>query len=176
MTNLFEKEANDAFDEQRILIQTKRTHYYMWKAIDIFFKIVSFGKLNRFMTHFTTTIGRTVYYPIDWERDKAGPYDYVILKHERKHVRQVEKICPSNFTVGLIIYGFLYFLIFLPIGLAWFRYKFEREAYLESYQACKEVGIKPDVNHYIKVLTGPSYLWTWPFKKSVKRWFYKHCV
>jgi hypothetical protein len=176
MSKLFEEEVERAYQEQHIIVKTKRSYYNVWKAIDIFLRIITFGKQNRFMTHYTTTIGRTVYFPVSFVRSKASAYDYVTLRHERKHTSQVEKLGLGNIWIGLIIFGLLYFAVFLPAGLAYFRYRFEREAYLESFRACKKVGITPDINFYVKVLTGPDYFWTWPFKKSVRRWFLKNCI
>ncbi len=176
MNQLFEDEATKAYTEQGILIKTKRSYYRVWRFLDVLLKIITFGKMNRFLTHYTTTIGRTIYFPIHWQRSNASKRNYVTLRHERKHVWRARKLGFGNTTLGTIIFGFLYFLIFFPVGLAWFRYTFEREAYLESYKACKEVGIKPNVAFYIDVLTGPDYVWTWPFRKSVRRWFYKNCT
>jgi hypothetical protein len=176
MSKLFEEEVERAYQEQRIIIKTKRSYYDVWKAIDIFLRIITFGKQKKFMTHYTTTVGRTIYFPVGWIRSKASLSDYVTLCHERKHVWRMEKLGLGQMWLGLIIFGLLYFAVFLPVGLAWFRYVFEREAYLESFRACKRAGLTPDVNFYVKVLTGPDYVWTWPFKKSVRRWFFKHCV
>ena len=176
MNKLFEEEVEKAYQEQHIVVKTKRSYYDVWKAIDIFLKIITFGKLKGFMTHYTTTIGRTVYFPVKFARNKASRGDYVILRHERKHTSQVEKLGFGNIWLGLIIFGFLYFAVFLPVGLAYFRYKFEREAYVESFKACKKVGLTPNIDAYVEVLTGPNYFWTWPFKKSVRKWFLKNCI
>lgn len=176
MESIFEQEANAAFDEQRIIIKTKKCYYKLWRFCDIFLRIVTFNKQKRFLTHFTTVMGRTVYFPIGWDRSKAGKSAYVILRHERKHIKQAEDLGRGNFWLGKALFILLYFLVFFPIGLAWFRYKFEREAYVESFKACKRVGLKPNVNQYIEAMTGPKYVWTWPFKKSVKKWFYKYCI
>lgn len=176
MSQLFEDEANAAYDEQRILIKTKRSYYDTWKFLDILLRIITFGKMNRFLTHYTTTVGRTLYFPLHWQRSKAGYSDYVTLRHERIHVKQMEKCGFGSMGLGLFIFGLLYFLVFFPVGLAWFRYRFEREAYVESYKAAKKVGLKPNINFYIEAMTGSDYFWAWPFKKSVKKWFYKNCV
>lgn len=176
MSQLFEDEAKAAYDEQRILIKTKRTHYHVWKICDVLFKVLTLGKKKNFLTGFTTTVGRTIYFPITWQRQKANKESYVTLRHERKHVWRMQKLGYGNATIGFIIFCLLYFFVFLPTVLAWFRYVFEREAYVESYKAAKRVGLTPNVIFYVDAMVGPSYFWAWPFRSSVKKWFYKNCV
>lgn len=71
--------------------------------------------------------------------------------------------------------GLLFLLVPLPIGFAWFRYKFEREAYKTSYYSALALGLKPNLDRYVEQLTGPAYFWTWILKKQVKSWFYANC-
>ena len=55
--------------------------------------------------------------------------------------------------------------------------KYEQEAYEESMRATVEkVGISILANEdyrrrMVKRFTGAAYVWTWPFKKSVERWY-----
>lgn len=148
---------------------------YLWLAIHWFLKIISFGKMSTFYTAYTTTIGNRIYYPAGWHMAKATKQDYVILRHEAEHVRQIDKLGDGSMLWGTLIMGFLYLFIPLPIFFAWFRYKFEREAYRESIRTIKSLGDNPDLDWYVQQLTGPSYLWTWVLKKRVRRWFEEHC-
>ena len=66
-----------------------------------------------------------------------------------------------------------YVLLPLPMGLAWFRAHFEKEAYAETIRAAAEVW-GPDYpardgyrRYIISQFTGPSYGWMWPFPKAV---------
>jgi hypothetical protein len=147
----------------------------LWKTIHLVLKVLSFGKLNTFYTGYTITIGNKVFFPAGWSIKEAEATDYVTLRHEAKHIRDNIRLGIGNATLGTLIMGFLYLFIPFPIGFAWFRYKFEREAYAESYYACKRAGFVPDIKQYVELLSGPQYLWTWCRKKDVLRWFEQSC-
>jgi hypothetical protein len=128
--------------------------------------------MTTFMTSFTTTIGYTVYVPTLWDlKDEA--HRMVTLSHERIHMRQRQKY-------GSILFSFLYLLVFFPAGLAYFRAKFEKEAYAESMRAMiryiphttvdtlrNRLVVRSAVKHF----TSSQYLWMWPFEKSVEKWY-----
>lgn len=152
-----------------------QTHPTLWRAIDILLKIITFGGNKRFLTHFTTTLGKTVYYPVGWKIENAGRGSAVTLRHERKHILQFLKYGLGNATLGTIIMGFLYLFIPFPVFFAWFRYKFEREAYVESYTTKLTLGLPAKVDSYIEYLTGADYFWAWIFKRQVKAWFLENC-
>ena len=71
----------------------------------------------------------------------------------------------------------LYLLVLLPMGLAYFRARFEQEAYAESIRAAAEVwGAEYPTatsyrNHVIEQFMGPSYGWMWPFRGALERWY-----
>ncbi|HEY6037610.1 MAG TPA: hypothetical protein VIV58_25185, partial [Kofleriaceae bacterium] len=77
----------------------------------------------------------------------------------------------------LPVMAVLYVLLPLPLGLAYFRARFEQEAYAESVRAAAEVWgpQKPRGaeyrNYVIEQFMGPSYGWMWPFRKSLERWY-----
>jgi len=148
---------------------------WLWKAIDWVLRIVSFGKLKKASTKYTTTLGNRIYYPSGWSIDHITPNDYVILCHELKHVRQYITLGDGSVWCGFIIFILLYLFIPFPIGLAYFRYRFEREAYRISWYTALELGLKPNLDWYIDALSGSAYLWAWPFKKMVRTWFTQHC-
>jgi len=162
-------------NELNIKIYSKsRSNPVFWKIINYLLLVLSFGKLHGFLTNYTTTLGRSIYFPAGWDISKATLYDIVILEHEAMHVRQYIKWSLGLPGLGLLIYGFLYLCVPLPIGFAWFRYKFERSAYLTSYHTLKRLNINTSTDRYVDLLTGPQYLWTWLFKKQVKKWFDKN--
>lgn len=136
----------------------------LMKIINWFLLIITFGKLNQFMEHFTTTIGRTIYLPNDWNELPPEQRD-IIIEHEKVHMKQKERY-------GIFLFSILYLFIPLPIGLAYFRMKFEKEAY--------EVTIKKIIEYYgvkavkkeffIRCFSSASYFWMWPFKYSIGKW------
>jgi hypothetical protein len=140
-------------------------------AIDAFLKVVTLWRMKAFLTGFITTVGYTVYVPAAIWGD-PNPFGMLCtLRHERVHMRQRRKY-------GMVLFTFLYLFFPLPAGLAYFRMKFEREAYTESLMAAAELGQSPDVvfgeswrNVVVTSFTGPSYLWAWPFKKAINAWY-----
>lgn len=132
--------------------------------------LLSFGQQQHFLVSFTTTIGNRIYVPVEWssydDRTKVS-----ILRHERVHLRQQRQH-------GLLWFGVLYLLAFFPVGFAYYRMKFEQEAYAESMLAHAEYyGWRSLSNaEYRRRITGHfttgQYLWMWPWKKSVNTWYY----
>jgi hypothetical protein len=140
----------------------------LMKVINVFLLVVSFGRMKQFMTSFATTIGTTVYVTDGW-KTSTDQSKAILLRHERVHMRQAKRLTRPLFS-------FLYLFCFLPVGLAWFRARFEREAYEESFKAAFEYYGREHVfskewrDHVAKNFTGPSYLYMWPFPKTVDKW------
>jgi hypothetical protein len=140
----------------------------LMEAINAFLLIVSFGQAKSFMTGYATTIGTTVYVTPTWparpDADKA-----ILLRHERVHMRQAKRYTR-------LLFSLLYLLPFLPVGLAWFRARFELEAYEETIRATYEtygrqaVFAKEFRDRIARQFTGPGYMFMWPFPKTVDRW------
>jgi hypothetical protein len=159
------KETRDEFPKFKVV---PKSESFMMKAINAFLLVVSFGQMKAFMTGFATTVGTTVYVTPGWptkpDADKA-----ILLRHERVHMRQARRLTRPLFS-------FLYLLAFLPGGLAWFRARFEMEAYAETVKATFEhygrqaVFSKDFRDRIAKNFTGPQYLWMWPFPKTVDKW------
>lgn len=130
---------------------------------------LTFGQMRTYLDSYQTTIGKTVYVTPDWE-DRAPDERYVTLRHEAVHLRQFKKYT-------LPVMAVLYVLLPLPMGLAYFRARFEMEAYAETVRAAAEVhGIDyvRDDEHRTYVtdqFVGASYGWMWPFRKSLDRWY-----
>lgn len=126
--------------------------------------------MKTFMTSFTTTIGSTVYVPSGWETEWNDISKITILRHERIHILQ-----KKRYT--MVLFSILYLFIPFPIGLAWFRKKFEQEAYEESMRATAEMrgaiylGLPEYRDHIIGQFLCANYLWTWPFRKSIEAWY-----
>lgn len=130
-------------------------------------RVLSGGRNRRYLTHVVTTIGRTVYVPPDfarWPRDTRDE----ILRHELVHVAQFARY-------GLVPMALAYLLLPLPIGLAWCRMRLEREAYEESIRIAFARGGLAETGALRESIvcrfTGPEYLWMWPFRRSVERWY-----
>ncbi len=132
--------------------------------------MLSAGTQRTFMTSFTTVIGHTVYTPEGWE-DRGESSQFVTLRHERVHFRQQRRYTRPLFT-------FLYLLV-LPFGLAYFRTKFEKEAYEESMLvyatrygsgALREEAYR---ERMIRNFTSGAYLWMWFIRSSIEAWYDK---
>ena len=74
-------------------------------------------------------------------------------------------------------FSFLYLFFPLPIGLAYFRKKFEMEAYAESirslafYHSVSLVKRAKVREQFIGYFTTAQYFWMWPFRSSIERWY-----
>lgn len=103
-----------------------------------------------------TTIGRTIYYPKDVRHPPAHPR---AVEHEFVHVRQWERWGPLLWVS--------YLLLPLPIGLAWCRWRWEREAYLVELAAHDNKSAALD--RIVQALWS-GYAWPWP-RSWMRRWF-----
>ena len=130
---------------------------------------LAFGRMRSYLDSFQTTIGGTIYVTSDWD-DWDPDQRYVTLRHEAVHLRQFRKYTLPGMAV-------LYVLLPLPMGLAWFRAHFEKEAYAESVRAAAEVWgpSHPRSASYrayiIGQFTGAAYGWMWPFRAGLGRWY-----
>ncbi|MBL0218436.1 MAG: hypothetical protein IPQ07_31705 [Myxococcales bacterium] len=154
------------FPRFRIVRKDRSTFH---KAIHYTLIVLTFGRMRSYLDSFQTTIGRTVYVTADW--DETDPDQrYVTLRHEAVHLRQFRKFTLPGMAL-------LYVLLPLPMGLAWFRAYFEKEAYAESIRAAAEVwgAAYPRRAAYreyvIGQFLGPSYGWMWPFRAQLERWY-----
>lgn len=131
--------------------------------------VLTFGRMRSYLDSFQTTIGRTVYVTADWDALDEDQR-YVTLRHEAIHLRQFRRYTLPGMAV-------LYVLLPVPMGLAWFRARFEKEAYAETIRAAAEVwGVELPKrasfrNHIIEQFLGPSYGWMWPFRADLERWY-----
>lgn len=135
-----------------------------WNFLGWLVMVVTFGQNRRFKDYITT-IYKTIAVPDGWEQWPAASR-LEILVHEAHHVEQFRKWTPPLFAL-------LYLLLPFPVGLAWFRYYFERSAYAAGYKVSIKYGANREflIEHGVEQLTGAGYAWAWPFKKSVRKWF-----
>lgn len=139
------------------------------RAIDRLLVVLTLGAQRRYLTHYHTVIGYTLYTPASWE---STPDDdrVIVLRHERVHLRQRRRY-------GLPLMAFLYLVPFFPVGLAYGRARLEWEAYTETLRATAELGgiaraRSPELKQKIlDRFTGGDYGWMWPFRTRVERWY-----
>jgi hypothetical protein len=109
-----------------------------------------------FMERYWTTVARTVYYPACVRDPRAHPD---VLAHELVHVRQWERW-------GVLLWA-TYLLLPLPFGLAWFRWRWEREAYLVQISSAPDCA--REIERVVEALWS-GYGWPWP-RAWMRRWF-----
>jgi len=138
-------------------------------AIDVALKLVTLGAQRAYLTHYHTVIGYTVFTPDSWETADEIE-QLIVLRHERVHLRQRRRY-------GLPLMAFLYFVPFLPLGLAYGRARLEWEAYRETLRATAELcGLERAQSAALRTgivgrFTGGDYGWMWPFRRQVEGWY-----
>lgn len=146
-----------------------KRHSRLHRAIHYGLLLVTAGQMRTYLDDYQTTIGRTVYVTDAWD-DLTDEERYVTMRHEAVHIEQFRRYT----VVGMAI---LYLLVPLPMGLAWWRAYFEKQAYAESIRAAAEVwGLDvvragPYRAHILAQFTGASYGWMWPFPGALERWY-----
>lgn len=139
--------------------------HWIWRVLSWFFG-------ERFLTSFVTTIGCVIYVPLTWSSWSQATRDE-LLAHERIHVAQWKK------WRGL--FALSYLLLPLPFGLAWFRWRWEREAYAEQWryrQAANKQTYQQRldfIQHVADNLSGRMYGWAWP-RSWIVRWMQEHTL
>ena len=160
------REIEEEFPGFRLI---RKDHSASQRAIDLLLKVFTLGGQREYLTCYQTTIGKTVYVCCDWDRLPAAQR-YITMRHERAHLRQFRR-----YTLPLM--ALLYIFVPFPVGLAWFRAKFEKEGYAETIRAAAEVhGLqhvtRPAYRDYvISQFTGGAYGWMWPFRRGLERWY-----
>jgi hypothetical protein len=153
---------------------------WFWNALSWIVKIVTFGKNDKFGLNYTTTIGKTISMPIAfWDSRKQDPFMFFkILNHELTHVRQAYRLGRGSFWLGMILYPIMYLFLPLPLGLAYFRYTYERDAYVAGFksvlpfyynEAAALADLPLDINFVYNQLTSGLYGWTMGLRKDWAR-------
>jgi hypothetical protein len=147
-------------------IRDKRTSL-LQRAIALALAIVTFGGQRHYLTRYHTVLFGTLYVPDSWAHmdDDAR---YILLRHERVHLRQRRRM-------GDVAMAFVYLVPFFPLFLAYGRARIEWEAYVETIRATAELrgleaarALEEDI---VRRFVGPDYGWMWPFPGAVRRWF-----
>jgi hypothetical protein len=137
------------------------------RAIHIALAILTLGGQRVYLTRYHTVLFGTLWVPDAWDA-MSDADQYILLRHERVHLRQRKRM-------GDLVMTFVYLVPFFPLFFAWGRARIEWEAYAETIRATAEVlGIDAAANlrpHIVKRFTGPEYGWMWPFPSAVNRWF-----
>lgn len=109
-----------------------------------------------FWTRAWTTLGpRTIWAPPHVDLSRLDVYE-TIIRHELVHIRQARR--------WPLVWQLSYVLLPLPVGLAWFRWRWEREAYLVQLRA-RTMSIDEVVDALWR-----HYGWCWP-RAWMRRWF-----
>jgi hypothetical protein len=129
--------------------------------------LVTLGGQRHYMTRYHTVLFGKLYVPDAWEAMDDGAR-YVLLRHERVHLRQRRRM-------GDVAMGFVYLFPIFPIGLAWGRARIEWEAYVETIVATAELygleAARKLEGEIVERFVGPDYGWMWPFPATIRRWF-----
>ena len=139
------------------------------RAIGAALKVLTLGGQSSYLTRYVTTIGARIYLPSSWN-ERGADDRWVTMRHERVHLRQFRR-----FTLPVM--ALLYLFVPLPLGLAWCRYRFEREAYEETIRAAacawgiERVRQPAFRENLIDQFTSGAYGWMWPFPRALGRWY-----
>jgi hypothetical protein len=137
------------------------------QAIATALAVVTLGGQRQYMTRYHTVLFGKLYVPDQWAQ-MSDDARYILLRHERVHLRQRRRM-------GDLAMAFVYLVPVFPLFLAWGRARIEWEAYVETIRATAEIhgldaarALEPEI---VGRFTGPDYGWMWPFPGMVRRWF-----
>ncbi len=147
-------------------IVPKRSRW-LQRGISAALAAITLGGQRHYLTRYHTVLFGKLYVPDAWEA-MADDDRYVLLRHERVHLRQLRRM-------GQVPMALVYLVPFFPLFLAWGRARIEWEAYVETIRATAEVygldaarALKEDI---VRRYVGPDYGWMWPFPRAIRRWF-----
>jgi hypothetical protein len=137
------------------------------RLIHVALAVVTFGGQRVYLNGYYTAMFGKLWIPESWDR-LADLDRYVLLCHERVHLRQRRRM-------GEFGMAFVYLIPFFPLFLAYGRARIEWEAYTETLRATAEVYDLEAAERLRKTIVqrfvGGEYGWMWPFPKAVHRWF-----
>ncbi len=137
------------------------------KAIAVALAVVTLGGQRSYLTRYHTVLFGKLYVPDLWS-SMSDEARYILLRHERVHLRQRRRM-------GDLVMAFVYLVPIFPLFLAWGRARLEWEAYVETILATAEVwglqAARELEGEIVSRFTGPDYGWMWPFPRTVRRWF-----
>ncbi len=137
------------------------------RALHVALMWLTLGGQCVYLTGYYTVMFGKLWVPDSWDSlDDEGRY--ILLRHERVHLRQRARL-------GDVAMAFVYLIPFFPLGLAYGRARLEWEAYSETLRATAEVSgadaaeaLRPRI---VSRFVGGDYGWMWPFPSQVNRWF-----
>ena len=160
----FELDRDELDQRYGAVITTKAKHRWFWNILDGTFWLFNGCKETDFMKR-ATTIGCIMAFSEDTNLEHITLYEYVILKHMTVHVKQCATLGMGETSIGVIPYLLLYLFVPLPILFSWFRFKFERDAFIVEHKFALKCGWTPNIEDYVQALK-----WAWPEAK-VRAWF-----
>lgn len=147
-------------------IVPKRTSA-LQRLIAVLLLVVTFGGQRSYLTRYHTVLFGKLYVPDAWARMDDDDR-YILLRHERVHLRQRRRM-------GDVMMALVYLVPFFPIFLAWGRARIEWEAYVETIRATAQVrglqAARALEDDLVARYVGPDYGWMWPFPGTIRRWF-----
>jgi hypothetical protein len=150
----------------RFAIVYKRTST-LQRVIHVVLAILTLGAQRRYGTAYHTAMFGKLYVPDSFDA-MSDDDRYVLLRHERVHLRQRKRM-------GDLAMALWYIFPILPLGLAWGRARIEWEAYVETIRATAEIygiasarALRAEI---VRRFVGGDYGWMWPFPKTIHRWF-----
>lgn len=137
------------------------------RSISVALAILTLGGQRHYLTRYHTVLFGKLYVPDAWET-MGDDERYVLLRHERVHLRQLRRMGPTGMAL-------VYLVPIFPLFLAWGRARLEWEAYVETIRATAEVhgldAARALREEIVRRYVGPDYGWMWPFPRAVRRWF-----
>lgn len=159
-----------SLEREGILIREKRASRFC-KVLDRALRIITFGRQDRFMSEYVTTLGRRIYVPEQWPTYPPA-HRYLTLRHEAVHVRQFRRLTWPGMTL-------VYLLLPLPVGLAagraWLEWQAYRETLVATWQLHGEAAARDRrlEDHIVERFTSADYAWMWLPGRQVRRWIAK---
>lgn len=165
-----------------------KSETWWWKAL---YYTVIWVFNRRFMTHYATTVGTTVYLPDRAYLESKGSQLVGLLAHELVHMRDRREMgkvtyflkysSPQIFAALALLSVFavwslpmLVFLLFLLLALpipSPGRKELELNGYTMSLavQYWKDGSVHPAyISEYAKYFINSEYFFMWPFRKSIE--------
>jgi hypothetical protein len=150
----------------RFRIAKKRSSV-LQRAIHVALAVVTLGGQRVYLTRYHTVLFGTLWVPDAWDA-MSDDDKYILLRHERVHLRQRARMGDLAMTL-------VYLVPFFPLFLAYGRARIEWEAYVETLRATAEVygvdaaeALRSGIHERF---IGPEYGWMWPFPSAIDRWF-----
>jgi len=118
---------------------------------------------TRWLKNRAVTVGSLIFIPESWPE----AYAREVIPHECRHVWQYRRLGLGLAWLGVIPF-LLCYLLPLPLGLAWGRFKLELDAEAWSWGCVFEPGRREAIGvrarAFAEALSSWRYGWAWPRK------------